>query len=123
MKIYSINFNTSIFKIEVDVHKIDYENFDDQYEKLLNLLGSDGLDVIDYNNDIAILVDDRGFEKSGYPIFEIKTEDNITFQLAGKLLFVRNIYNLESTDFGSITYEDIFYLRRLLNIKILGLVK
>lgn len=123
MKVYAINFNTEIFKIEADVHEIKDSSLDEQYEILVKLLNADGLDVIDYSRDIAILVDDRGFEKKGYPIFKLKTEDNITCHLAGKLLFVRNIYNEESTDFGGITYEDIFHLRRLLDIQIIGSVK
>lgn len=123
MKVYTLQFNTDIFKIEADVVELTYASLDDQYNKLINLLESDGLDVIDYNEDIAILVDDTGFEKKNNPVYTITTEDGITCQLAGKLLFVRNVYNENSTDFGSITYEDIFHIRRLLDIQLIGTTK
>lgn len=123
MKIYAINFNTEILKIEVDIIEIEYDDFDDQYIQLVQLLNGDGLEVIDYNKNIAILVDDRGFEKQHNPVFEVRTEDNITLQLAGRLLFVRNVYNEESTDFGSITTEDVQHLRNHLQISIKGLLK
>ncbi|MGE7916981.1 hypothetical protein [Lysinibacillus xylanilyticus] len=51
---------------------------------LLYILNSEGLDVLDYNEEIAILVDDRGFGKVGNPIFEVKSEDDLVFVLAGK---------------------------------------
>lgn len=123
MKVYAINFNTETFKIEADIHQIGNHNLDEQYKELVNLLNADGLDVIDYSEDIAILVDDKGFEKKGYPIFKLQTEDGVTCHLAGKLLFVRNVYNEESTDFGGIKYEDVFNLRRLLDIQIIGAVR
>lgn len=123
MNVYAINFNTDTFKIEADVHGIEYSNLDEQYDILVELLNAEGLDVVDYNEDIAILVDDRGFEKKNNPIFEVKTEDNISCQLAGKLLFVRNIYNPESTDFGSVTAKDILHLRNNLQITLKGLLE
>lgn len=123
MKVYVVNFNMDTLKVEADVVTIDYQTLDEQYEKLVELLGATDLDVFDYNDDIAILVDDVGFEKPSKPVFSLTTEDGYTYQLAGKLLFVRNVYNEDSTDFGGIRYEDIFYLRRILDIKLVGLVK
>ena len=123
MKVYAINFNTETFKIEADVHEIEYSNLDEQYEKLVKLLNAEGLDVVDYNDDISILVDDIGFEKKYNPVFEVVTEDNIACQLSGKILFVRNIHNEESTDFGSVTPEDIIYLKNNLQITLKGLLE
>lgn len=123
MKVYAINFNTETFNIEAEVHEIEYSNLDEQYENLVELLNAEGLDVVDYNDDIAILVDDRGFEKKYNPVFEVITEDNITCQLSGKILFVRNIYNERSTDLGSITPEDIFYLKNNLQITLQGILE
>lgn len=123
MNVYAINFNTETFKIEADIHEIEYSNLDEQYEKLIELLDAEGLDVLDYNEDIAILVDDRGFEKQNTPVFEVKTKDNTSYQLAGKLLFVRNIYNEESTDFGSIVAEDVLHLKNYLQITLKGLIQ
>jgi len=87
------------------------------------LLEAEGLDVLDYSDDIAILVDDRGFEKKNNPVFEVITEDNIPCQLAGKLLVVRNVYNEESTDFGGLTPEDVLWLRNNLQISLKGIIK
>lgn len=123
MKLYVLNFNTKLFKVEAEVVNIQYQTMNEQYEKIVQLLETDGMDIIDYNNDIAIVVDHTGLYKKGNPIFSITTPDNITLKLAGKLIFIRNIYNQNSTDFGSITYQDIFDLRRLLDIQIIGLVK
>ena len=120
MRLISIH---ETFKIEADVHEIEYSNLDEQYEKLVKLLNAEGLDVVDYNDDIAILVDDRGFEKQYNSVFEVITEDNIACQLAGKILFVRNIYNEESTDFGGVTDEDIFNLKNNLQISLKGLLE
>lgn len=122
LQVYIVNFDTEIFKITADVVIIEYDSSDEQYQKLCEILDSDGLDIIDYNDDIAILVDDRGFEKKNNPIFNVLTEDGVTCQLAGVLIFIRNIYNEYSTDFGSIKYEDIFNLRRLLDIKVVGAI-
>lgn len=63
MQIYTINFNLETLKIEADLHEIQYDNSDEQYDQLLKLLNSDGLEVLDYNDEIAILVDDRGFKR------------------------------------------------------------
>ncbi|MFC6040518.1 hypothetical protein ACFPYN_13905 [Paenisporosarcina macmurdoensis] len=123
MNVYVLNFNTDTFKVEADVVELTYASLDEQYNQLINLLDATGLDVIDYNDDIAILVDDVGFEKTDNPIYNLVAEDGLTYKLTGKLLFVRNDYNEESTDFGGITYEDIFHLRRLLDIQIIGAVK
>lgn len=123
MKVYSLKFNIETFKIEAFVHEIEYRDLDEQYVRLVKLLNAEGLDVIDYNEDIAILVDDRGFEKQNIPVFELITEDNLTVQLAGGMLFVRNIYNEDSTDFGGITDEDISYIKNHLQIKLKGILK
>jgi len=123
MNVYSINFNTETFKIEAAIHEIEYSNLDEQYDQLVMLLEAEGLDVLDYSDDIAILVDDRGFEKKNNPVFEVITEDNIPCQLAGKLLVVRNVYNEESTDFGGLTPEDVLWLRNNLQISLKGIIK
>ena len=118
-----VNFNTDILKIEADVVTFQYQSNDDQYEEILKILEADGVDILDYNENIAILVDDIGFQKPNNPIYHLVLEDGHKVQLAGKLVFVRNIYNEYSTDWGSITKEDVFHLKRLLDIKILGAVR
>lgn len=123
MQVYMVNFNTDVLKVEADIVTFEHQSSDDQYENLLKLLDADGIDVLDYNDEIAILVDDIGFQKPNNPIYQLVLADGHTVELAGKLLFVRNIYNEHSTDWGSITKEDIFQLRRLLNIRIIGAIR
>ena len=69
------------------------------------------------------IVDDQGFFKAGLPVFEIESEYGDYNKLAGKLLFVRNVENEDSTDIGSIKYKDIFKLKNQMNIKFIGFTK
>ena len=101
MQVYMVNFNTDVLKVEADIATFEHQSSDDQYENLLKLLDADGIDVLDYNDEIAILVDDIGFQKPNNPIYQLVLADGHTVELAGKLLFVRNIYNEHSTDWGS----------------------
>lgn len=54
MKIYEVNFNSNTFKLEANIININYNTLDEQYEKLIYILDSEGLDVLDYNDEIAI---------------------------------------------------------------------
>ncbi|MGY3190390.1 hypothetical protein [Lysinibacillus sp. TE18511] len=84
-------------------------------------MNADGYDFYDYSDEIVILVDDRGFEKSLNPVFELVSAFGDRSRLAGRLVFVRNVENEYSTDIGSIKREDIFSLRINLDIKIIGM--
>lgn len=46
-----------------------------------------------------------------------------SIQLAGRLLFVRNIENEFSVDIGLIKHEDIFNQRTNLQVQLLGVIK
>lgn len=123
LKAYLIYFDVEIMKIQAEVIEINNsssEIFDKQIHQLLN---TDGYDFYDYNDEIAILVDDRGFDKELNPIFEIKSDYGDISHLAGRLIFVRNIENEFSIDIGSIKHEDIFNLRLNLDIKLIGMTK
>lgn len=123
LKVYSIYFNTLNMKYEVETTYVNNSSPDTQYNELCQLLDATGYDVVDYNNDIAMVVDDNGFFKHSYPVFEVLCEDGTSVKLVGKILFVRNQYNEYSVDFTSIKAEDIFKLRISLNIKLLGMTK
>lgn len=122
MKFYIISFDTGLLKISADVIQIDSEK-NDIYDELSNVIGCDSLEFVDYNNEVVIIVDEQGKFKKHNPIFRVITEDGIKLDLAGKILFARNIENEFSTDIGSIKAEDIFYLRNNLNIHLLGVSK
>lgn len=120
---YLLYFNTNIMKIQAEVIHLNNENSDILSAELKKHLNASGYDFIDYSKDIAIIIDDHGFEKELNPVFEVVSDYGDVNQLAGKLLFVRNIENKFSVDIGSIKYEDIFSLRINLSIKLIGITK
>lgn len=122
MEFYVISFDTDVFKMKAEVTKID-SALNDIYVELSTLIGSDSLEFVDFSNEIVIVIDELGKSRKNNPMFRIVTEDGITLDLAGKILFARNIENEFSTDIGSINAEDIFYLRNNLNIQMLGITR
>lgn len=122
LKLYYIDFPESKMQYDVGTVLIDNDNLDVQTEEICRLLHADSYDIADYNEEIAILVDDAGFYKSGLPIWKVTTPDGHKLQLIGKLLFVRNVETEYSTDFASITAEDVFNFRIGLNIELKGLI-
>mgnify|MGYP003429928856 FL=1 len=70
-----------------------------------------------------MVINEDGKFKKNNPVFRVVTDDGIALDLAGKILFARNIENEFSTDIDSIKAEDIFYLRNNLNIQLLGVVR
>ena len=122
LQVYLLYFNTEIMKIQAEVLQLNAtkDNFDNEINTVLQ---STGYDFYDYSDEIAILVDDQGFFKPNNPVFEIVSEFGDRTQLAGRLLFVRNIENEFSVDIGSIKYEDIFNLRTNLQIQLIGVTK
>lgn len=123
LKLYYLDFPESKMEYDVGTVMINNANLDMQNDEICRLLNADSYDIADYNDDIAILVDDAGFYKSGLPVWQITTPDGHNLQLIGKLLFVRNVETEYSTDFASITAEDVFNFRIGLNITFLGLRK
>ena len=41
------------------------------------------------------------------PVFILKTEDGISLEVAGKIIFARNIEHEFSTDIGSIKFDSV----------------
>ena len=122
LQVYLLYFDTEIMKIQAEVLQLNgtQGNFDNEINRALQ---STGYDFYDYSDEITILVDDQGFFKPNNPVFEIVSEFGDRTQLAGRLLFVRNIENEFSVDIGSIKYEDIFKLRTNLQIKLIGMTR
>lgn len=90
MNVYTIDFNTNSFKIEADYVEVVFNTLDEQYVKLCQLARAEGLDEVEYNDEMVILVDDSGYEKHHNPVFEVIAEDGTVFHLAGKLLWIVN---------------------------------
>lgn len=122
IKFYIIDFNTQTLKIEVEVTECKADK-DNLYNKLCRLLNCDSLEFVDYNQDIVIILDENGKFKPDNPVFNVITEDGVSIELAGKIIFARNIENEFNTDVGSIKYEDIFKLRTQLQIQLIGVTK
>lgn len=122
MKFYVVSFDMKLFKMDAEVIKID-GGINDIYDGLSNIIGSDSLEFVDFNDEIVLVVDEEGKFKKNNPVFRVITDDGISLDLAGKLLFARNVENEFSTDIDSIKAEDIFYLRNNLDIQLLGVIK
>lgn len=120
MKFYVISFDTNLYKMKAEVIKVN-PSINDIYDELSIIIESDSLEFVDFNNEIVMVIDEQGKFKKNNPVFRIKTDDGITLDLAGKILFARNIENEFSTDIGSIKHEDIFNLRLNLDIKLIGM--
>ena len=123
LQVYLLYFDSEIMKIRAEVLQLSNETNDILDKELQKALQSSSYDFYDYSDEITILVDDLGFFKPNNPVFEIVSEFGDRAQLAGRLLFVRNIENEFSVDIGSITYEDIFNLRTNLQIQLIGVTK
>lgn len=120
---YLLYFDLEIMKIQAEVLQLSNETIDSLDREINKILQAEGYDFYDYSDEITILVDNQGFLKAGNPVFEVISEFGDRAQLAGRLLFVRNIENEFSTDISNIKYEDIFKLRTQLQIQLIGMTK
>lgn len=122
LQVYLLYFDTESTKYKADILILNGDNkkLDDEINRVLQ---STGYEFYDYSDEITILVDDQGMFKYGNPVFEVISDYGDTTQLAGRLIFARNIENDFSMDIGSLTSNDIFHLRQNLKIKLLGLTR
>lgn len=123
LKLYYIDFPEQQMQYDVGTIQINNDNLTVQNAEICRILNAESYDIADYSDEISILVDDAGFYKSGLPIWKINTPDGHTLELIGKLLFVRNVETEYSTDFISVTAEDIFKFKIELDIYLLGFLK
>lgn len=120
---YLLYFDTQTIKIQADVLQLQNQTEEMLNHEINQTLQANGYEFYDYSDDIAILVDDRGFEKKLNPIFEITSTYGDVNHLAGRLLFVRNVESEFSVGIDSIKKEDIFNLRLNLDIRLIGMTK
>lgn len=123
MQAYAVYFDTEIMKMIAEVVNFSSDNDDLLNDEICRYLNAKGYDFLDYSDEITILVDDEGLFKKGLPVFEVESSYGDISRLVGKMLFLRNIENEDSTNIGSITPEDIYKLRDGMNIKFIGLTK
>ncbi|WP_342574005.1 hypothetical protein MHH37_17225 [Solibacillus sp. FSL K6-1781] len=119
---YKIGFN--IYEMQFEGSKIElHSSRDTIYEDLANNLECETLDFQDYSDQIVMIVDENGFFKASFPIFQIITKFGDTVELAGSIIFAKNIESEHSTDIGEISEDEIFDLRDNLSIKLLGITR
>lgn len=53
------------------------------------MIEADTIDIVDFNEDLCLIVDDEGLLKSGNRVYEIHL-DGTTHQIAGRFAFGRN---------------------------------
>ncbi|WNS82194.1 hypothetical protein RRU94_15720 [Domibacillus sp. DTU_2020_1001157_1_SI_ALB_TIR_016] len=123
MRIYTVNFNTEKMMYEAEILEIPIESGAHQSNALNEILECDGVDIVDYSEDIALIVDDQGKFKPGNPVFEIVVEDGYKLELYGKIVFARNVYNEDSVDLAGLSLEEIEKLRNSLHINLIGILK
>ncbi|WP_248283797.1 hypothetical protein [Ureibacillus chungkukjangi] len=122
IQVYVVGFDIENMKPFAKIEKIPSENSPAQTEKIHSILKCEGIDIVDYSNDIAIIVSDRGMFTDGLPLFEVICPDNTLLHLAGSMLFVKNKYTAESVDIGELSEKEIQNLILTLNIKVKGVV-
>lgn len=123
IQVYTVGFDVEKMSPFANIEKLPSAAGPEQTKKIYEVLNCNGIEIVDYSDDIAIVVNDRGMLTEGQPIFEIITFDNTVLLLAGKLLFVKNIYTTESVDFGELSPLEIQHLIHNLKIRVKGLSK
>ena len=123
IQVYIVGFNMENMSPFAKIEKISSVAGPEQTAKFHEILECTGIDIVDYSDDIAIVVSDHGMFTEGQPVFEIITPDNNVLRLAGTLLFVKNIYSPESVDLGELSSAEIHHLVQNLNIKVAGSIK
>lgn len=123
IRVYTVSFNTNKMAYEAEILEIPSTHGEtNQLAALNEIIGCEGIDIVDYSDEIAVIVDDKGMFKQGNPVFKLISEDGYALKLSGKLVFARNDYKEESTDLTGLSFKDIEKLRNSLNIKLIGLL-
>lgn len=123
IQVYIVGFNVENMSPFAKLETISSIAGPEQTAKMHEILECKGIDIVDYSDDIAIVVSDQGMITEGYPVFEIITPDNTVLRLAGTLLFAKNRYTDESIDIGELSSTEIHHLVQNLNIKVVGSIK
>jgi len=122
MFFYKIGFNVNKVQFEGSIIEL-LSSRDSIYEDLAKNLECETLDFQDYSEEIVMIVDENGYFKTLFPIFQIETQFGDIVELAGSIIFAKNIETEDSTDIGEISEKEIFNLRDTLNIKLIGITR
>lgn len=122
MLFYKIGFNINVMKFEGTLLELNSSR-ESVYQDLAKNLECETLDFQDYSEKLVMIVDGNGYFNKNYPVFQIETQYGDTVELAGSIIFAKNIETEYSTDIGSLTEEEILTLRDKLKIKLIGITR
>ncbi|MGB6406359.1 MAG: hypothetical protein WBF39_02720 [Planococcus donghaensis] len=122
IQVYIVGFDVEKMSPFARIEKIPSATGPTQMKKINKILECDGIDIVDYSDDIAIAVSDRGMFIEGKPVFEVTASDGTVLRLAGTLLFARNTYTADSVDLGELSPAEIRDLAENLKIRVVGVI-
>lgn len=123
IQVYIVGFDVEKMSPFAKVEKIPSAAGPAQMKKINTILECEGIDIVDYSEDIAIIVSDRGMFTEGKTVFQLITPDDTVLRLAGTLLFAKNTYTADSVDLGELSSAEIRDLALGLKIKVIGVIK
>lgn len=123
IQVYIVGFDVEKMSPFAKIEKIPSLAGPAQMKKINTVLECDGIDIVDYSDDIGIVVNDRGMFTEGKPVFQVITPDDTVLRLAGTLLFAKNTYTADSVDLGELSSSEIRDLAEDLKIKVIGVTK
>lgn len=123
IQVYIVGFDVEKMSPFAKIEKIPSATGPVQMKKINTVLECEGIDIVDYSDDIAIVVSDRGMFTEGKPVFEVIAPDDTVLRLAGTLLFAKNTYTVASVDLGELSSAEIRDLAENLKIKVIGVIR
>lgn len=81
-----------MFHVEIVEEKFFYSNVTNdlpEYKIFANMIAAETIDIVDFTEDLCLIVDDEGLLKSGNLVYEIKLKET-THQIAGRFAMGRN---------------------------------
>ncbi|WP_053071868.1 DUF3846 domain-containing protein [Ornithinibacillus contaminans] len=115
-----LDFNYYMFQHEFSIVKIEENRDTLELDDYYKIIGCERIDITDYNDDIAIIVDDEGLFKENTFYTEFVAPDGCNFQLAGKLIFARNVYTENGTSLTGLTAGECFKLIDSIKPRLMG---
>lgn len=116
MKVLVIDFNRSSGYYESSIENVNRNELLEEFYRIINC---QTVDVVSYNKELSIVVDDEGLFNKNNIIHELLREEahSHPLQLAGGLIFVRDNVTDEGIEFIGLEVGDILNLNMNLQIR------
>lgn len=114
-----IGFNFSQMGFFTDVIKLERSS-DYNLTDYCQHIGCSMIDIAYLSRDVCIIVDDEGLLKSGNPVFEVKTANGHSLQLAGTLLVAGNKETDDGAEIDTLSTYQCLELLHNLQICLIG---